>query len=341
MLVSSPEFVENSEYGYSVARIRARETKLVSNTEYNTLLSAPMERFHPLFVEITGIRGEKDADVHVLLQLIEETFTEQFFMVKGLILEDEIKRLISLEYDYELLKLIVKESLIGRVEGLSIPVEVSKRSNYSYPVLKSLLESGKFIDTGEILYGTYVSLRNRKELSGNSIDNSCESAYYRELFQILEEYQNPFLTGYYIRKVDIRNVLTALRLRVRGGKRADLRTRHLPYGSIDIGYLEQGLDLNIEGFASRIIFSPLGTVLKGVEKRGEETEQIVQAEKLMEEDLMRYVRESVFVTFGVEPVLSYLWEKEMEIKNLRTILLGKMTGVIPEEIRRYVRGLYG
>jgi V/A-type H+-transporting ATPase subunit C len=338
MLVSNPEFVENSEYGYAVARIRALETKLVSSAGYSTLISAPKDRFYALFSETAGIRGQSDQDLQPMLRQLEEAYTEQFYLVKGLLLEDEIKRLISLEYDYELLKLIVKE---GSVQGISIPVELSRRSNYSYPVLKSLLESGRFTDTGEILYGTYHALQEEKGQNGAFIDSRCDISCYREIFGILEQVQIAFLTGYYTRKIDMRNILTTLRLKVRGGKRSDLRSRFLPFGSIDVSFLEQGLDMNMDGFASRILFSPLAAVLRSVEKRGDEVDQIVQAERLLEEEMMKYVRESIFITFGVEPVLVYLWAKEMETKNLRTILLGRATGIVPEEIRKYVRGLYG
>ena len=338
MLVYNPEFVENSEYAFAVAKIRALETNFVNSAGYNSLIAAPVDRFNALFAEITMIRSEGAANVSSLLAQLEELFTVQFYMVKSLVLEDEIKRLISLEYDYEILKLIVKEE---RVERVVIPTEVSRRSNYSYPVLKSLLEGGKFIDTGEILYNTYFSLKSEKELNSNIIDNTCDKSYYNEVFQILEQYNNPFLTGYFIRKVDMRNILTTLRLKIRGEKRSTLRERFFPFGSIDISFLEQGLDLNLEGFTSRIIFSPLSSVLRAVEKKGEESDQVTQAEKLLEEDLLRYLKESIFVTFGIEPILAYLWTKELEVKNLRIILLGKVTGIAPEEIKRYVRGFYG
>jgi V/A-type H+-transporting ATPase subunit C len=310
----------------------------VSGAAYGSLISAPADRFFSLLAETAGIRGQSEADLHSMLGQLEESFTGQFSLVRNLLLEDEIKRLVSLEYDYELLKFIVKEH---RVPGLAVPPQLSRRSNYSYPLLKALLEGGRFVDTGDLLFDTYRMLEEEKEPTGHQIDSACDKAYYTELFELLERVGNPFLTGYYTRRVDARNILTTLRLKIRGVKRSDLHGRYLPHGSIDPGALEQGLDLNLDGFASRILYSPLAPALRGVEKRGEEVDQVAQAERLLEELIMKYVRESVFVTFGVEPVVAYLWEKEMETKNLRIILLGKATGVVPDEIRRYVRGSYG
>ncbi len=338
MLTYSPEFVENSEYAYAVARIRALETKLIDGAGYNSLITAPMDRFHPLFTEITGIRNNGSPDVHLLLKNLEESFTGHLYMIKSFILEDEIKRLISLEYDYELLKFIIKEE---KFQNISIPYELSSRSNYSYPVLRSMLDFGHVLDTGEIMYNAYLSLKNTKVLTGNIIDNECDYSYYTELFQILFEYNNAFVTDFFVRKVDIRNIRTTLRLKIRGEKRTSIRDRFLPFGSIDIKFLEQGFDHNLEGFAAMIVFSPFSMILRNVDKKGDEENQVVQAEKLLEEDLVQYLKESIFVTFGIEPVLAYLWVKEVEVKNLRIILQAKAAGILPEEIKRYVRGLYG
>lgn len=336
MLTYSPEFVENSEYAYAVARIRACETGLITEIGYNSLISAPGERFHSLFSEVSGVRWDSSSDVHTILRNLEESFTEQFFLVKSLIVEDEIKRLVSLKYDYELLKLIVKDET---GEQISIPSAISLRSNFSFPVLKVLLENGSFGETGETMYNAYISLKGRGEKSGGSVDYVCDCAYFSELFSILEFYQNPFVTGYFIQRIDAGNVLAALRLKARGEKRSAVRERFVPYGTIGLHHLEEGFDLNLDGFADRILFSPLSAVFRKTDKKKDQEEQLIEIEKLCGEQLLRYLRESIFVTFGVEPVLSYLWIKEAELQNLRTILLAKESGISQEEIRTYIRGI--
>jgi len=338
MLTYNPEFVENSEYAYACAKIRSLETKIVKMSDLRTLLDANLNRFYPLFTEIAPVKGSDAYDSEILLKIMEESFTESFNLVKSIIIEDEIKRLISLKYDYELLKLIVKSQKQAFVE---IPEEVSKRSNYSYPVLKALLEGGKVIDTGEIAYNTYVSLINEKETSGRCIDHTCDLSYYSEVFRILENYNNPFIRDFFIRKIDVINIITTLRLKLKGAKRSDLKDRYLPSGSIDVQFFEYGLDLNIEGFASKIIFSPFSSFLNRVVKIEDEEERIEILERLLDESLTSYLKESVFVTFGIEPILSYLWLKEIELKNLRTLLIAKSNLLSAEEIKKHLRGFYG
>ena len=329
------EFVEKSEYAYAVARIRAIETKLVDSKGYNTIITSPMDRFFAVFSEVAGVKVDGVSELRSVLKSLEDSFTGTLYMIKSLILEDEIIRLVSLKYDYELLKLILKES---KGHETAIPTEISERSNYSYPVLKSLLEGGKALETGGIIYEAYASLIEAKDQSGNFIDNQCDRAYYAELFRILEGYGNSFLYEYFTRKIDAINITTTFRLKLQGAKRSSIRERALPFGSIDVSYLEQGIDLNLEGFSSKIIFSPLSRVLSGSGKTDDEEEQVALVERLLEEELIKFLKESLFVTFGIEPLLAYLWVRETEVRNLRTILLAKNAGVDDDEIKKHVRG---
>jgi vacuolar-type H+-ATPase subunit C/Vma6 len=331
------EFVEKSEYAYAVARIRAIETKLIDSKGYNTLLASPMERFFAVFSEVSGVKVDGVPGLLSTLKSLEDSFTDTLYMTRSLILEDEIKRLVSLKYDYELLKLIVKDT---SGFDISIPTEVSERSNYSYTVLKSLLEGGKALETGSIIFEAYASLRDAKGQTGKYIDNQCDRAFYTELFQILEEYGNSFLLEYFTRKIDVCNISTTLRLKLQGEKRSSLRERILPLGNIDISFLEQGIDMNLEGFSSRIIFSPFSSVLSGSGKAGDEEEQVALVERQLEEELVKYLKESIFVTFGIEPLLAHLCLRETEVMNLRTILLAKNAGIGTEEIKKYLRGYH-
>jgi len=338
MLSSYPEFVENRDYAYAVARIRALETKMIDAGAVHALLSAPEDRFLAHFTEVTGIGGGDDSDFSHFLSNLEESFSKTFSMIKSLIIEDEMKRLISLKYDYELLKLIVKGER-GRVANTPLPFV--ERSNYGYGGLKTALSEGKALETGEILMRTYRAIMGVKDAGGREIDSACDKAYYTELFKLLDACNNEFIRNYFIRKIDAQNLATTLRLKAKGKKRSLLAERYIPFGSIDLSYIEEGFDLNLEGFAARIIFSPFSSLLTEVDKNESEEDQIAALERLLDNNIIRYLKESGFVTFGIEPLLTYLWMKEIELKNLRTVLIARNTGIPADEIKRHVRGFYG
>ncbi|MFW6138273.1 MAG: DUF2764 family protein [Spirochaetota bacterium] len=337
-MLSDARFDGNTGYAYSVARVRAMETRLLNEGDINTLLSASPERFFSHLIEIAGITGSHSSSPDVVLQELEESFTATLYTVKSLILEDEPKRLVSLKYDYELLKLIAREQKGWQVEASE---NIWKRSNYDYAVLKELLEAGKAGDTGEVMLRTYRSIMAEGELTRHQIDRSCDYAYYSEAFKLLQDYSNQFITEYFIREVDIRNILTALRLKAREVNRGEYRQRFIPFGSIDLSYLLESFDLNLDGFAQSIAFSPFAKSLLRVEKKENLEDQITQLEGVLKGEQIKYLKDSVFITFGIEPVLAYLFLKERELIALRTILKGRESGLGAEEIQPYVRELYG
>ncbi len=332
------EFTEKDEYAYSVALVRARESRLVDTQTYISLTNASGDRFVQLLSEVTGIRFDSDESPQSMVLKLEENFTETFFLIKSLIQEDAYKRLISLKYDYELLKKLVKnpESGSGYYD-----LEVSKRSNYSLPILKVLLENEKQMDIGPHLYMAYYYIKTNPDLTGGEIDTICDISYFKEVFEILAEYPNEFLIEYYRSLVDISNILTVLRAKAREIKRSEMRRLIIPFGTLSLDHLEHGYDLSVDALGSRLVFWRFSSILKQVDKSKEVLEQIEELEKLFEEALVKYLRESIFVVFGIEPVFRYLWLNELQLKNLRVIVLLKSAGVEPGEIRKYVRGVYG
>jgi V/A-type H+-transporting ATPase subunit C len=52
------------------------------------------------------------------------------------------------------------------------------------------------------------------------------------------------------------------------------------------------------------------------------------------------LQEARYSSDAPENVLAFLWGKEMEVKNIRTILVSKGTRSSPEEVRRMMRRGY-
>jgi V/A-type H+-transporting ATPase subunit C len=310
------------------------EVGLIDQTSFSSLLSVPFERFIPQFKETTGLDSQ-DRDYRVLLDQLEAAFTETFLMVKGLVLEPELQRLLSLEYDFLLLAHVLKEQrgALGKSHA-----DFRERANISLQELKSALLEGRFLSVGQHLYRVYLEMSESKEAGGREIDDTCTRAYYDEVFEILNRHPNTFLFEYFIRCADMHNIAAVLRLGLREKKRGGLASRLLPHGAIDRDYLEEGLDLGMEGLADLLVFSLLSTALRSVDRGFTTDEQAAAAERCMEQHLIGFLRESRLVIFGIEPLFTYVWLRQNELRNLRTILLGRISGVSAEDIRKHIRG---
>ena len=63
-------------------------------------------------------------------------------------------------------------------------------------------------------------------------------------------------------------------------------------------------------------------------------------EKYLEDQRMDYVKDALYVPFGIEPIVGYLRAKEAEVKDLRMILTGKVSGMDGEAIKERLRETY-
>jgi V/A-type H+/Na+-transporting ATPase subunit C len=63
-------------------------------------------------------------------------------------------------------------------------------------------------------------------------------------------------------------------------------------------------------------------------------------EKLSDDYITTYLKRGKWTPFGPEPLIGYLWAKEMEIKNIRLVLVGKINKLPAEAIRERLRDGY-
>ena len=70
------------------------------------------------------------------------------------------------------------------------------------------------------------------------------------------------------------------------------------------------------------------------------TGRLTEFEKIADNDIMRLHESSKSIVFGPEPIFSYLFAKETEIKVLRIIMVSKINKLSPEVIRERLRDLY-
>ena len=54
----------------------------------------------------------------------------------------------------------------------------------------------------------------------------------------------------------------------------------------------------------------------------------------------KYVKDALYVPFGIEPIVGFLQAKETEVMNLRMILTGKISGMDDVLIKERLRDTY-
>ena len=63
-------------------------------------------------------------------------------------------------------------------------------------------------------------------------------------------------------------------------------------------------------------------------------------EKMLEDSLMEYNKKAKYLSFGLVPIAGYWIGKEVELDNIRIILMGMLAGESPENIEERLREPY-
>ena len=135
--------------------------------------------------------------------------------------------------------------------------------------------------------------------------------------------------------VDLGTSAVKLILADESGKVLKVVSKEYPVSFPHSGWSEQNptdwYDKSIEGIKELLTAGTDQITLDG---------KYTKFERIADDMKLKYVKDAKYVSFGIEPLIGYLIAKEMEIKNLRIILTGKVTEVPVEKISERLRDTY-
>ena len=114
----------------------------------------------------------------------------------------------------------------------------------------------------------------------------------------------------------------------------------VPGGSIDASKFRSLYLDTIENIPNNLSSKEYSQVLREGIASYIETSSVSEFEKLIDNHIMGIMKEAKIVTKGLEPVLTYMYVKENEIKQIRTIMVGKLNNITKEVIRERLRDGY-
>jgi V/A-type H+-transporting ATPase subunit C len=114
----------------------------------------------------------------------------------------------------------------------------------------------------------------------------------------------------------------------------------LPQGSLPIDRLSSGLDEPLETLITSLAMSDYAELIGEGVREWLEKGTASRLEKLSDDYITAYLKQGKWMPFGFEALVGYLWAKEIEIKNIRLVLVGKINRLPAEAIRERIRNVY-
>jgi len=317
-------FKEDVNFATAVGKVRALESELFSPGDWERLLSAKsISDFFRLLIDTPYGRIISPEDIleNFQVKLIQEFFIEMEELDK-LCPEDSFLSYFRYKVDLGNIKRVLYGLLsnksISLYKGGILPIEFLEEVKKSKDInsLKTLPYPWSIIKDVDLepIFWTYY----------------LEQAYFNGLLELSKNYGYELLYKLITTEIDLENFKMALRIKI-----SNYPERYEDFfysgGNIDIELFKKLLGLPLKEWADNNLVEALAI--------REYINNPTGLEKIIDEKLIDLLSVSKYTAFGYEPVLSYLFRKEIENKNISFLFSGFSYGLSSHILRGGIRGL--
>lgn len=152
------------------------------------------------------------------------------------------------------------------------------------------------------------------------IDHAIDNAQAEYNLKKASRLKSIFLLGLFRTQIDLTNIRTMLRLKFTDSEQ---RNVFLKGGFLEQERLERGIELGYESLASLFFATPYHRLVEASAGYLTSDKSFLRAEQQCEEHLTGFLKSTIQITTGPQPIIAYLLMKENEIRKVRLILTAK------------------
>ncbi|MBN1494923.1 V-type ATPase subunit [Candidatus Peregrinibacteria bacterium] len=338
-----------TQFAQSVAWIRVLETKLLNDNELERMILARNAK------DAYKILNETDYSTHIGDTENLESFTDVINAglkdTKDLIVKivpyKWVFNILWFRYDFHNMKILLKAKHSKK------SYDDVKQYLYSFAavnpdVLKKYILDNENIGFGfEEKYEKYLKASVKlaeadfnKHNDPQLIDIVLDKRFCKVINEIALESGNEFLIKFTKKYIDLKNIELFIRLKIQKREEALLHK-----GFINRGYLEKfrfvdAYRKDISDFAESMRHTDYANIIRDAVKGYEDDMSFVKLDKLSYDHLNDYMQRAKRISLGPEPVFSYFWAKKNNALVVRSVMVGKLNNVEPEQIKKIIRNLY-
>ena len=308
----------DSRYAYAVGYIRALENKLLPRHIFQQLAASEGEAAFLRTLEATPYSG---AGAGGLPAFLEEKGRELSALVKKLMVDDLLKEIAGLPYDYYNLSALL--SAKGAVPGIQ-PFLYEERGSVETRALKEAVFENRYRHVPEHI----AAAIERAEKVSADFENpaliavAAEREYFHALDEKCARAGGGFFAEYSAGVSDVYNLATFFRVRLLGAGAATLKAALSEAGSIRPAVYSAWHKAGFESIPAEIARSPYGVLAEKGEECIREGKSLAAVEAMGDGIIFSLLARAGMVVMGPEPVLAYNIRKEHEMKLLRIISAG-------------------
>ncbi|MBU1018544.1 MAG: V-type ATPase subunit [Patescibacteria group bacterium] len=330
------------EFTYAATRIQVLRNQLLNETDLERMLGAKDAK------EAYRILNETDYSTHIgeiekvedFQEVIDAGLSDTRDLLCNITPERWILNMAWYEYDAHNCKTYLKAKLTGKtredVEHLIIPWGKIKPSVLAEYIFDNEIIQLRMKDDEKPRLERAV--RRAKELYEETgelmlVDLHIDRAFLKIRQKISIEIKSEFLINFFEAKTDLFNLSAFFRIKALGLGDDILKRTLTVGGSIRNDKYQDNFKEDFDALVEIFRFTPYD---KAVEKGIEEYKKSKSWKALdleLTNHLIGLIQDSRFLPYGIEPILMYWWQKELNAKIIRMIMIGKLNGMDQDEIR--------
>lgn len=328
------------QFTQAIPRLRVLETRLLDKAKFERMIdsTSPQDALKVLqeteYANVmSNVKRAEDYEI-----MLSSELQRVFKLLYDICPVKSVVDIMSVKYDYHNLKVMLKGKILNRdFSHMIVPVgkiEVSK--------LKYAVDNEYYRDLNKIMRKSIEeALEDFENLKDpQRIDIILDKYMFEEINSIAKELDNKFLTKYINSLVDLTNIRTLLRVKKQNKGKDFLLSVLLPGGSIGKDKLLLLLNDSVENISGKLAYTDYAEILKlGIEEYSK-TGSVSVFERLSDNYIMHLMKEAKYISFGLEPIIAYIYAKENEIKLIRIIMVGKLNNITAEVIKERLRDSY-
>lgn len=329
--------IREMDYLYATARLRALERDMLTQRDLEKMVDAasPQESY----------KIANDISLHSSLPFseyetaINNMLLNAYALLSELTDNSPIFDIFRLKYDGHNLKVIIKSQAlkadpVPAMSQLGILSKEEVIAGFNERKLSKLPE--KMISAA---FEASESLA--KTGDPQTVDILLDKAVLESMLTLAQEIGFPFLTGIVQSYIDVENIRTAVRLKRMGKDIGLLKKLTVDGGKIALSRLfdafaPEGFDAMKEMLFVTEYFNHFAPLFDGLDSK----KPLTAFERGAENYTIKLLKSSRLVSFGLEPVISFILAKENEAKQIRIILASRLAGVERDKISERLRDTY-
>ena len=331
--------IKNStiKYGFACGQIKTLENQLLSKSRLERLIDTDnlKEQLKILSETDYGSYLSDLDNIDAIEENLEKYLIDFYLSITKMTNNPYISNFFKAKRDYHNIKIALKE----KVSQKSFKHAYKKAGTIKAEVIERAVSSGDYSKISDFEYCIRSTLKKYEEdNSFLQIENEVDKFYFDTLKDVSSKLKNKFITSIVKQMIDLVNIKTCLRF-----KKWNMDSSLLYLAIINGGVVKKAIviKLYMQNFNSLIAFysqkgysSLLENALRGEEINLEDIDLSI------DNHIIEQVKESHYISVGIEPVIAYIFAKEFEVKSLRMVFLGTYNNLKSVEIVKHLRELY-